>query len=70
MNASVKFEIKAKLFYDMTGLMAPGKDDPLCVDLEHRGEVFAEWNSVYGEIIYKVLEAVDEFSRIRSDMVD
>ena len=40
-NAS--FEWLADQFYGETGLMAPGKDDPMCSDMEERRSAWCEW---------------------------
>lgn len=62
MNANEQFEIKAHVFWVMTGFLAPGKDAPMesGPSIEERGEAYVVWNAQYGEVIHHVLCAVED----------
>lgn len=43
MNANERFEYMAEQFYRKTGMLAPGKDDPLCHGEDYLKNRIAEW---------------------------
>jgi hypothetical protein len=57
MNQNEKFEIKAQLFYNDTGLMAPGTNISLQYGIAYKIRLSAwnVWTEAYGELIDKVL---------------
>lgn len=60
MNATLRFEIKARAFHAMTGYMAPGKDAPSSLpdDYAAREAAWAVWDKSHQKIIDAMLNAV------------
>ena len=59
-SANAAFEIRARVFYCMTGLLAPGKDSPAAGALD-RAERDREWHTFidnYGKILNDTICAV------------
>lgn len=70
MDANEQFELVARIFQLMTGLMAPGKDVPpgySTVPEEMRNETFIEWREHFQPFIHAMLQAVDENYHNRYD---
>lgn len=62
MNAYTHFEIKACAFYRMTGIMAPGKDEPAASGGHPMGEridAWDKWNTDNHDLIAALLWAVE-----------
>ena len=60
-NEIEQYEILARAFRKMTGMMAPGKDVPpeaYGEPLERRQEAWRYWNHTHGRVISALLEAV------------
>lgn len=63
MNANTEFEIKANAFKRMTGMMAPGKDEPAAShghSYEERQAAWANWHTQHLKIIRALLHALDD----------
>ena len=61
MDANTKFEIKAKAFQIMTGILAPGKDYPAAVnqpDYDLREESWKDWNLRHGKVVNAMILAL------------
>jgi len=61
MNANINFEITAKAFELMTGLIAPGKDIPRAaysISAEERRKYYTEWIEKNGETVGAMLAAM------------
>ena len=43
MGANERFEYMAELFYQDTGMMAPGKDSPIASNREERQQAWDAW---------------------------
>lgn len=67
MNASLRYEIKAQAFYNLTGVIAPGKDipagDPGKLTPAERMEAWDRFITEEGATVNAVLDAVDELVR-------
>lgn len=56
------FEIKAAAFHRMTGILAPGKDEPAACgghDMGARIDAWDAWNTCHHAVIEAILWAVD-----------
>lgn len=65
MNANERFEIKARAFQLMTGMMAPGKDCPAAggpINEAVRDETWHEWREFHAKIIAAMITAFEEIS--------
>ncbi len=61
LDATSRFEIKADAFYRETGHLAPGKDSTVfSVSDEERRESWGDWNTIYGKVIDRVLDAAEK----------
>ena len=61
MDANKKFEIKARIFYKMTGVIAPGKDDMMGMDYKTRLTIWEDWNSKNIGILNAMFDTLDYF---------
>ena len=62
LNANDRFEIEAKAFEIMTGMLAPGKDEPAASGMDRaiRIETWAEWRTFHNKIVNAMIRAVEE----------
>jgi len=61
MNANTQFEIKAAVFYAMTGFLAPGKDQGMVTYPTHeeRQAAWRVWCDAYNPVLSATINAVD-----------
>lgn len=65
MNTNLKFEIKAKAFEIMTGLLAPGKDCPAACngsDYGLREDCWKDWNNRYSKVVNAMILAFEKIT--------
>lgn len=63
MKLNELFEVKAKAFYETTGVIAPGKDVPCCnvgFSIEERKKLWDDWIGQHGSIIDAIIDAMEE----------
>jgi hypothetical protein len=65
MDANERFEIKAAVFYRMTGMLPPGKDAGIAgPDYPTRMDEWEKWCEKHIEIVNLVLDAVEEYQSL------
>lgn len=65
MTQSEKYDVEARAFEIMTGMMAPGKDSPAAAgptDMAIREETWKDWRDFHDRIIRAMLKAFDEYN--------
>ena len=63
MNSYLSYEIQAAAFHRMTGIMAPGKDEPAAChgpSFDKRVDEWEEWQLRHRDIIRAFLWAIDQ----------
>ena len=59
MDANIKFEIRARVFHEMTGMLAPGKDAREGPPVEDRLMAWEKWNRKNCDIVNAILSSVE-----------